>query len=231
MVHEPQPGRAVRSSAGRIRARLVFTVLGIAGLLVGAILNWEAGLAGNKLTLRSLVQNDFTTRSDVLRTVGAASAVIAIVALLGLLDRTGWLTKLAGFAAVVLFVLFAVQVFRHYGENFGTAYHALRPGAWCQLGAGVLLLLGGLIRYRRRSARPAMATKTAPEFSDYGNSTINENKRDENKINESTSDIGNDDRVGDEEVRAEEVRAEEVRADEEDREEVREPEPVKAERS
>ena len=163
MVYEAQPDRAVRGGYGRVRARLVFTVLGIAALLIGAVLNWEAKLAGNKLTLRSLIQDDFTTRTDVLRTVGAISALIAAVALLGLLDRSGWLTRLAGILAVVVFVMFAVQVFRHNGENFAAAYHALRPGAWCQLGAGVLLLLGGLIRYRRRSDRPAVATKAATE--------------------------------------------------------------------
>ena len=163
MAYEVRPDRAGRGGYGRVRARLVFTVLGIAALLIGAVLNWEAKLAGNKLTLRSLIQDDFTTRSDVLRTVGAVSALIAVVALLSLLDRSGWLTRLAGLAAVVVFVMFAVQVFRHNGENFAAAYHALRPGAWCQLGAGVLLLLGGLIRYRRRSDRPAVATKAATE--------------------------------------------------------------------
>lgn len=210
MVYEPQPGRARRMSAGRIRARLVFTVLGIAALLVGAVLNWEGGLAGNKLTLRSLIQNDFTTRSDVLRTVGAASALVAIVALLGLLDRTGWLTRLAGLAAVLLFALFAVQVFRHYGEHFGTSYHALRPGAWCQFGAGVLLLLGGLIRYRsRKSARPVTATTAAP--------------REETALNE---------KVREEEVPEEVVPKEVVVPEEDAREEVvREPEPVDAERT
>jgi len=198
MAYESQPRRSRRMSAGRIRSRLVFTVLGIAALLVGAVLNWEGDLAGNKLTLRSLIQNDFATRSDVLRTVGAASVLVAILALLGLLDRTGWLTRLAGFAAVLLFALFAVQVFRHYGEHFGTSYHALRPGAWCQLGAGVLLLLGGLIRYRRRSARPVTATTVAPEEEQ------------------------------EETVLEEKVREEEVAVPEE---EVREPEPVDAERA
>jgi hypothetical protein len=163
MVYEAQPDRAGRGGYGRVRARLVFTVLGIAALLIGAVLNWVAKLAGNKLTLRSLIQDDFTTRADMLRTVGAISALIAVVALLGLLDRSGRLTRLAGILAVVVFAMFAVQVFRHDGENFAAAYRALRPGAWCQLGAGVLLLLGGLIRYRRRSERPAAATKAATE--------------------------------------------------------------------
>ena len=163
MAYEVRPDRAGRGGYGRVRARLVFTVLGIAALLIGAVLNWEAKLAGNKLTLRSLIQDDFTTRSDVLRTVGAVSALIAAVALLSLLDRSGWLTRIAGLAAMVVFVMFAVQVFRHDGQNFTATYHALRPGAWCELAAGVLLLLGGLIRYRRRSDRPAVATKAATE--------------------------------------------------------------------
>ena len=165
MVRQTRTGRAGGGGAGirRVQARVVFTLLGIAALLVGAVLNWETGLAGNKLTLRSLIQNDFTTRGDVLRTVAAACVLVAAVALLSLLDRTGWLTRLAGLAAVVLFAMFAVQVFRQHGENVGASYHALRPGAWCELGAGVLLLLGGLIRYRRRNTRPETATEAVIE--------------------------------------------------------------------
>jgi len=139
--------------AGRIRARLVFTLIGAAALVVGAFLDWMASLPGYRLTMRSLVQNSFSTRSNMLHTVGAVSVLIAIVALLSLLDRTGWLTRLAGLAAVVLFAMFAIQVFRHNGQHFGAAYDALRAGAWCQLGGGVVLLFGGLVRYRRKRGR------------------------------------------------------------------------------
>jgi hypothetical protein len=166
MVRETRSGRTGSGSGAlrRIQARAVFTVLGIAALFLGAALNWEAGLAGNKLSLRSLIQDDFTTRNDVLRTLAAACVVIAAVALLSLLDPSAWLTRLAGLAAVVVFAMFAVQVFRHHGENFSTSYQALRPGAWSELGAGVLLLLGGLIRYRRKSStRPEVATQAVTE--------------------------------------------------------------------
>jgi hypothetical protein len=166
MMRETRSGRTGSGSGAlrRIQARAVFTVLGIAALFLGAALNWEAGLAGNKLSLRSLIQNDFTTRNDVLRTLAAACVVIAAVALLSLVDPTAWLTRLAGLAAVVVFAMFAVQVFRHHGENFSTSYQALRPGAWSELGAGVLLLLGGLIRYRRKSStRPEIATQAVTE--------------------------------------------------------------------
>jgi hypothetical protein len=139
--------------AGRIRARLVFTLIGVVALVVGVFLDWTQSLAGYRLTMRSLVQNSFYTRNELLRTVGAVSVLIAIVALLSLLDRTGWLTRLAGLAAVALFAMFAIQVFRHNGQHFGAAYDALRAGAWCQLGGGVVLLFGGLIRYRRKRGR------------------------------------------------------------------------------
>ena len=105
-------------------------------------------------------------------TLAAACVVIAAVALLSLVDPTAWLTRLAGLAAVVVFAMFAVQVFRHHGENFSTSYQALRPGAWSELGAGVLLLLGGLIRYRRKSStRPEIATQAVTERGALSRST------------------------------------------------------------
>lgn len=156
MVQETRPDHARR--AGRIRARLVFTLIGAAALVAGAFLDWTGTLAGNKLTLRSLVQNDFHTRSDMLHTVGAVSVLIAIVAVLSLLDLTGWLTRLTGLAGIVLFVMFGIQLYRHYGQDFSPAVRALRAGAWLQLGAGVVLLIGGMVRYRRKRGRVAPAT-------------------------------------------------------------------------
>jgi hypothetical protein len=147
--------------AGRIRARLVFTLIGAVALVVGVFLDWTESLPGYRLTTWSLVQNSFYTRNELLDTVGAVSVLIAIVALLSLLDRTGWLTRLAGLAAVVLFAMFAIQVFRHHGQHFGAAYNALRAGAWCQLGGGAVLLLGGLIRYRRKRGRTEPVTDEA----------------------------------------------------------------------
>jgi hypothetical protein len=101
--------------------------------------------------------------------VAAISVLIAIVAVLSVLDPSGWLTRLAGLAGVVLFVMFAIQVYRHYGQNFRPAVDALQPGAWLQLGGGVVLLAGGLVRYRRsRRGRVAPVTddriaREAPE--------------------------------------------------------------------
>ena len=160
MVYETRPDHHARRGfgGGRMRSRLVLTFIGAAALVVGAFLDWTSGsLTGDRLTMRSLVQNDFGITDDVLRTVGAVSVLIAIVAVLGIFDLTGWLTRLAGLAAVALFAMFAVEVFRHNGEHFGPAYDALGPGAWCQLGGGVVLLIAGMVRYRRKHARTGSA--------------------------------------------------------------------------
>jgi hypothetical protein len=151
MVHDTRTEHEPRG--GRIRARLVFTLIGAAALVVGAFLDWTGSLAGTKLTMRSLVQNDFSTTGNVLRSVGAISVLIAAVAVLSLLDPLGWLTRLAGLAAVVLFVMFGIQVYAHNGQNWTATFHALQAGAWLQAAGGLLLLLTGMIRYRRRRVR------------------------------------------------------------------------------
>jgi hypothetical protein len=152
MVHETRTARAARGS-GRVRARLVFTIIAVAALVVGAFLDWQTTQPGYRLTFRSLVHNDFATTTHVTRSVGAISVLIAAVALLSLLDRTGWLTRLAGLAAVVLFAMFALQFYRHDGQHFTPALDAVRAGAWVTVCAGIVLLFGGLVRYRPKRRR------------------------------------------------------------------------------
>ena len=152
MVQRTRTNRVGRGS-GRLRARLVFTLLGIAALVVGAFLDWQGSQPGYRLTHRSLLHDDFATTSDVTRSVGAISVLIAAVALLSLLDRTGWLARVAGLAGVVLFAMFALQLYRHFGQHFDPAFDAVRAGAWAQAGGGLVVLLGGLVRYRPKHGR------------------------------------------------------------------------------
>lgn len=128
---------------GRQALRLLFTFIGAAGLIVGAFLDWVASRTGDKLTIKALVQTDFGARSDIVKTAGGLGILIVLVALVGLVDRTGWLTRLAGAAAVVVFVMFAIEAYRFYGDDFSTAVGHVRTGAWLELGGGIVLLLGG----------------------------------------------------------------------------------------
>ena len=129
---------------GHQAVRMFLTLVGSAALIVGAFLDWVVSHAGDKLTIKALVQTDFGGQSDIVKTAGGLSILIALVALVGLVDRTGWLTRLAGAAAVVVFVMFAIEAYRYYGDDFGTTANHLRTGAWLLAGGGVVLLLGGI---------------------------------------------------------------------------------------
>jgi hypothetical protein len=129
--------------------RLILTLLGGAALVVGAFLNWTRDTAATSITNRSLVQMDFTTRSDIVKTVGGISILIGIIAVIGLIDRTGWLSRLAGALGVVLFILFAVEVYRSTNQS-------MQVGAWLALAGGIVLIIGGMLAPRTPDEMPTV---------------------------------------------------------------------------
>ena len=137
-MHTVHRSRVTPASAGAEVGRVVLTLLGAAGLIVGAFLNWTRDTAGTSVTNRSLFQIDFTTRSDIVKTAGGISILIGLVAVVGLIDRTGWLSRLAGALGIVMFVLFAIEVYR-------SSDHSLQAGTWLALAGGVVLVIGGLL--------------------------------------------------------------------------------------
>ncbi|HTJ71799.1 MAG TPA: sugar:proton symporter [Actinospica sp.] len=138
----------VETGPGRQIGRLLATLIGVALLVVSAFTDWTPSLTGDRLDIRALVRADFAAQSDFVRTVGGVSVLIALVALIGLVDRTGWLTRLAGAAALIVFVLYAIEAYRVFGHDFGTAVGDLRTGAWLQFAGGVVLLIGGYLGSR-----------------------------------------------------------------------------------
>jgi hypothetical protein len=143
MVHEAHEADVETGGAGRQVGRLLATLVGVALLVVGAFLDWTPSRTGDKLTGKALVQPNFGAESDLVRTVGGLAILIGLVALIGLVDRTGWLSRLAGAAALVVFVMYVIEAYREFGHDFNTAVGDLRAGAWLQLAAGVVLLIGG----------------------------------------------------------------------------------------
>lgn len=151
---------------GRQAGRVLATLVGAAALLVGAFLTWVPGRTGDKLTDRALVQPNFGAQGDLVKAVGGLSILIALVALLGLVDRTGWLTRLAGGAGLVVFVMFGVQAYRFYGHDLGTEADRFGSGTWLVLAGAAVLLFGGFLGARMvrvpvtpRPERPARSTK------------------------------------------------------------------------
>ncbi|HWG01322.1 MAG TPA: hypothetical protein VG164_05680 [Trebonia sp.] len=105
---------------GRQLGGLLATLMGVALVVVGTFLEWAPS-----------------------RTVGGLSVLVGLVALIALVDRSGWLSRLAGAAALVVFVMYVIEAYREFGHDFNTAVGDLRAGAWLQLAAGVVLLIGG----------------------------------------------------------------------------------------
>jgi hypothetical protein len=137
-LHTAQPVTFTSARPGAEVGRVVLSLVGAAALVVGAFLNWTRGVVGTDLTYRAFVNTDFSTRSDIVKTAGGIVILFGLVAVVGLVDRTGWLSRLAGALGVVAFVLFAIEVYR------SPVPHSMQIGAWMVLGGGIVLLLAGM---------------------------------------------------------------------------------------
>lgn len=155
MVHQAHEAEIETGGAGRQVIRLFATLVGAGLLVVGAFLDWTPSRTGEKLTIKALFQTDLGGQGDIVKTVGGLGILIGLVALIGLVDRTGWITRLAGAASLVVFVLFAIEMFRSVGNHLDTAAGDVRIGAWLALAAGLVLLLGGFFGSHVVTAVPA----------------------------------------------------------------------------
>ena len=149
-VHTTQPVTIASARPGTEISRVVLSLLGGGALVVGAFLDWTRGVVGTNLTDRSLYQTDFSTRGDIVQTAGGIAIVLGLLAVLGLVDRTGWFSRLAGALGIVMFVLLAIEVYR-------SSYHTLQIGAWMVLGGGIVLIIAGLLGPRPVAELPTVS--------------------------------------------------------------------------
>jgi hypothetical protein len=139
-----------RSSAGLV-GRVILTLVGAAGLVIGAFLDWWKTTAGTDLENKAYYQTTFGTTSNFVSTAGFVAIVLGLGAIVGLASASGWLIRLAGALGVAAFALFAIQVYR--ADNNLNAVH---QGAWLVLAGGVVALIGGFL------GRPTAVVATAP---------------------------------------------------------------------
>jgi hypothetical protein len=128
-----------RSNGGLV-GRVLLTLVGAVGLVIGAFLDWWQGTVGTDLTNHAFWQESFGTTDNFLQTAGFVSIVLGLLAIVGLASGTGMISRLAGALAIVGFVLFAIQVYR--AEN---GVDSIRIGGWLLLASGVVTLLGGFL--------------------------------------------------------------------------------------
>ncbi|HZB03826.1 MAG TPA: hypothetical protein VE737_05820, partial [Actinomycetota bacterium] len=128
----------VGPSGGGMAARILFTLLGAAGLIAGAFLSWAFGDAGVNVENQVFYSTNVQGEASLVTSAGAIVILLGILALLGLVFRTGWLTTLAGVLGIVAFALVLITIFRVDG---GVADVDL--GLWLVLAGGVLAVIGG----------------------------------------------------------------------------------------
>ncbi|GAA2002083.1 sugar:proton symporter [Catenulispora subtropica] len=124
-----------------VTSRILLTVVGAAGLIVGAFLNWTRDLQGTHVSWRSVYQDTFGSTDNIVQSIGGASILVGLIAVLGLADASGWLVRFAGAVGIVGSVLFIIQVQR-------SSDHSLQTGLWFALVGSVLCVAAGLTGYR-----------------------------------------------------------------------------------
>jgi hypothetical protein len=125
---------------GAMLGRLILTLFGAALLIVGAMVDWVNGVAGTSVSWEAYYRTNLSGGSEFIRSAGAIVIGIAILGLIGLATRGGWLIRLAGALGIVAFVLFLIQTIRADVVN---AVDDLQVGMWLILAGGVVTVIGG----------------------------------------------------------------------------------------
>jgi hypothetical protein len=154
---------AVGPGAGGMVSRVVLTLLGAAGLIIGAFLPWfrfevgeiQAGtnLTGVNTSWTMFYSTDFPFPADIYQSAGGVMILLGILAILGLVFRTGWLSTLAGVLGIVGVALVVISLLRV--TDIETGFSNIGIGLWITLAGAVLAVLGGFF-----GARPRVVTRT-----------------------------------------------------------------------
>lgn len=120
-------------------ARIILTLLGAAGLIVGAFFEWIDGIRGIDLDIRAYWTTTFRPTNTFVATVGFTAIVLGLIAIVGLATGSGWLTRLAGALGIVGGVLLAIEIYRSPNA------HTVGLGAWLALAGAVVTLIAGFV--------------------------------------------------------------------------------------
>jgi hypothetical protein len=120
-----------------IGSRVFFTALGALGMILGAFQPWTRHMDGTDLPWGGLSQDTIDVPDNAMRTLGAAAIALGLLAVLGLADASGVLTRTAGSAGIVGLVLFIIQVER-------SPIHSIEDGVWLAMAGSVLCVVAGL---------------------------------------------------------------------------------------
>ncbi len=124
------------TSSTNMAGRVMLTLVGAGTMIVSAFMDWVRGVQGTRLTMWALFRDSFTVEQQFTATLGFVVLLLGFVALLGI-AFSSVLTRLAGVAAIVVFILLLIQV---YGGDVSGLPGA---GPWLVLGGGIVAAVGG----------------------------------------------------------------------------------------
>ena len=127
---------------GSMLGRVILTLFGAALLIVGAMLDWVNGIAGTSMSWEAFYRTTLSGGSRFITSAGAIVIGVAILSLIGLATRGGWLIRLGGALGIVAFVLILIQAIRADVVN---AVDDLQVGLWLILAGGVVTVIGGFL--------------------------------------------------------------------------------------
>jgi hypothetical protein len=127
---------------GSMLGRLILTLVGAALLIAGAMLDWVNGIVGTSMSWEAFYRTTLSGGSRFITSAGAIVIGVAILGLIGLATRGGWLIRLAGALGIVAFVLFLIQAIRADVVN---AVDDLQVGMWLILAGGIVTVIGGFL--------------------------------------------------------------------------------------
>jgi hypothetical protein len=148
----PPPAMDVRPTAGGMVARILLTLLGAAGLIIGAFLSWAFGDPGVNVGPEAFYTTNVPTDASLVTSAGGIVILLGILAILGLAPRTGWLTTLAGVLGIVAFALVLITLYR-----LDQSVSDVQIGLWLVLAGGVVAVIAGFFGARPRAVAATRA--------------------------------------------------------------------------
>ena len=130
---------------GGMAGRVIFGLIGAAGMLVGPFLPWITGERGTTVEIRAFFSTEAGSDAGFVASAGFVLLVLGAVALLGLLFRSGWLTSLAAGLGLAATILVGISEFRA-GEGLG----GLGLGLWIAAIGSLLALIASMFATRTK---------------------------------------------------------------------------------
>jgi hypothetical protein len=129
----------------------VLALAGAALLIAAAFLDWlEGGPKGIGVPIQFLWSPAQRPPPGFLGSLGFLCIVLGLMAVFGVILRTGVITALAGALGIALFVLSLITLYRVETGPYGLGIGDVFIGAWMLLIGGVLALIAGLLEARPR---------------------------------------------------------------------------------